>query len=141
MLDGPVPEALTFDDVLLVPAKSAVLPAQVDTRTLFSRHILLNIPVVSAAMDTVTDSRRSEEHTSELQSQSNLVCRLLLEKKKKNKLILCSSRASDFLQDGHRCVVSTKLRRRPHAVDGNNMELRARATTHHPASDIPPILH
>ncbi len=57
MLDGPVPEALTFDDVLLVPAKSAVLPAQVDTRTLFSRNILLNIPVVSAAMDTVTDSR------------------------------------------------------------------------------------
>src|SRR6266699_3017462 len=57
MLDGPVPEALTFDDVLLVPAKSAVLPGQVDTRTLFSRNILLNIPVVSAAMDTVTDSR------------------------------------------------------------------------------------
>src|SRR2546426_9346480 len=57
MLDGPVPEALTFDDVLLVPAKSAVLPAQVDTRTLFSRNILLNIPVVSAAMDSVTDSR------------------------------------------------------------------------------------
>ena len=57
MLDGPVPEALTFDDVLLVPAKSEVLPAQVDTRTLFSRNILLNIPVVSAAMDTVTDSR------------------------------------------------------------------------------------
>src|SRR5207249_2963487 len=57
MLDGPVPEALTFDDVLLVPAKSEVLPAQVDTRTRFSRHILLNIPVVSAAMDTVTDSR------------------------------------------------------------------------------------
>ena len=43
--------------MLLVPAKSAVLPAQVDTRTRFSRHILLNIPVVSAAMDTVTDSR------------------------------------------------------------------------------------
>ena len=57
MLDGPVPEALTFDDVLLVPAKSEVLPAQVDTRTRFSRQILLNIPVVSAAMDTVTDSR------------------------------------------------------------------------------------
>src|SRR6266581_1592580 len=57
MLDGTVPQALTFDDVLLVPAKSEVLPAQVDTRTLFSRHILLNIPVVSAAMDTVTDSR------------------------------------------------------------------------------------
>src|SRR5207244_1198189 len=57
MLDGPVPQALTFDDVLLLPAKSEVLPAQVDTRTLFSRNILLNIPVVSAAMDTVTDSR------------------------------------------------------------------------------------
>jgi IMP dehydrogenase len=57
MLDGPVPEALTFDDVLLVPARSAVLPAQVDTRTLVSRHISLNIPLVSAAMDTVTESR------------------------------------------------------------------------------------
>ena len=57
MLDGPVPEALTFDDVLLLPAKSAVLPPQVDTRTRFTRHITLNIPVVSAAMDTVTESR------------------------------------------------------------------------------------
>src|SRR5438552_227256 len=57
MLDGPVPEALTFDDVLLVPAKSEVLPAQVDTRTPFSRNIRLNIPLASAAMDTVADSR------------------------------------------------------------------------------------
>jgi IMP dehydrogenase len=57
MLDGPIPEGLTFDDVLLLPAKSSVLPAQVDTRTLFSRHIPLNIPIVSAAMDTVTESR------------------------------------------------------------------------------------
>lgn len=54
---GPIPEALTFDDVLLRPAKSSVLPAQVDTRTQFSRNIPLNIPVVSAAMDTVTESR------------------------------------------------------------------------------------
>ncbi|MGH9327879.1 MAG: IMP dehydrogenase [Terriglobia bacterium] len=54
---GPIPEALTFDDVLLRPAKSSVLPAQVDTRTLFSRNIPLNIPIVSAAMDTVTESR------------------------------------------------------------------------------------
>ncbi len=52
-----IPEALTFDDVLLCPAKSSVLPAQVDTRTLFSRNISLNIPIVSAAMDTVTESR------------------------------------------------------------------------------------
>src|SRR5947207_11874408 len=57
MLDGPVPEELTFEDVLLLPAKSAVLPPQVDTRTRFTRHITLNIPVVSAAMDTVTESR------------------------------------------------------------------------------------
>ncbi len=57
MLDGPIPEALTFDDVLLLPAKSAVLPTQVDTRTPFTRHIVLNIPIASAAMDTVTESR------------------------------------------------------------------------------------
>lgn len=57
MLDGPIPEALTFDDVLLVPAKSAILPTQVDTRTHFTRNITLNIPVASAAMDTVTESR------------------------------------------------------------------------------------
>ena len=57
MLDGPIPEGLTFDDVLLLPAKSAVLPTQVDTRTQFTRNISLNIPIVSSAMDTVTDSR------------------------------------------------------------------------------------
>jgi IMP dehydrogenase len=57
MLDGAVPEALTFDDVLLLPAQSSVLPIQVDTRTLFSRNITLNVPIVSAAMDTVTDAR------------------------------------------------------------------------------------
>ncbi|HNK84968.1 MAG TPA: IMP dehydrogenase, partial [Flavobacteriales bacterium] len=47
-------EGLTYDDVLLVPAWSEVLPRQVDIRTRFSRNIALNIPVVSAAMDTVT---------------------------------------------------------------------------------------
>ena len=57
MLDGPIPEGLTFDDVLLVPNKSGILPTQVDTRTRVSRHITLNIPIVSAAMDTVTESR------------------------------------------------------------------------------------
>jgi IMP dehydrogenase len=57
MVDGPIPEGLTFDDVLLMPAKSTVLPAEVDTRTQFTRHIQLNIPIVSAAMDTVTESR------------------------------------------------------------------------------------
>ena len=57
MLDGPIPEALTFDDVLLSPARSEVLPSRVDVATLLTRHIRLNIPLVSAAMDTVTDSR------------------------------------------------------------------------------------
>jgi len=57
MLDGPIPEGLTFDDVLLLPNKSSLLPTQVDTRTRVTRHITLNIPIVSAAMDTVTESR------------------------------------------------------------------------------------
>ena len=57
MLDGAIPEGLTFDDVLLLPAKSSILPAQVDTGTKLSRNISLNIPIVSAAMDTVTESR------------------------------------------------------------------------------------
>ncbi|MFC3852327.1 IMP dehydrogenase [Salinispirillum marinum] len=50
-------EALTFDDVLLVPGYSEVLPNQVSLKTQFSRNIFLNIPLVSAAMDTVTESR------------------------------------------------------------------------------------
>ena len=57
MLDGPIPEGLTFDDVLLVPSKSAILPTEVDTSTRVTRHITLSIPIVSAAMDTVTESR------------------------------------------------------------------------------------
>jgi IMP dehydrogenase len=50
-------EALTFDDVLLRPAESAVLPAEADTATRLTRRIRLGIPLVSAAMDTVTESR------------------------------------------------------------------------------------
>ncbi len=50
-------EALTFDDVLLVPAASSVLPSTADTRTRITRGIALNIPLVSAAMDTVTEGR------------------------------------------------------------------------------------
>ncbi|MEJ2009694.1 MAG: IMP dehydrogenase [Acidobacteriota bacterium] len=57
MLDGPIPEGLTFDDVLLLPARSGVLPATADTRTQLTARISLNIPIVSAAMDTVTESR------------------------------------------------------------------------------------
>ena len=50
------PEGLTFDDVLLVPAYSEVLPREVSVQTRFSRNIRLNIPIVSAAMDTVTEA-------------------------------------------------------------------------------------
>ena len=56
MIHFPVPEALTFDDVLLLPARSDVVPAQANTQTQLSRNIRLNIPLVSAAMDTVTES-------------------------------------------------------------------------------------
>lgn len=51
------PEGLTFDDVLLIPAKSEVLPRDVDVGTRLSRNIRLNIPLVSAGMDTVTEAR------------------------------------------------------------------------------------
>src|ERR1700720_4662767 len=57
MTDGAIPEGLTFDDVLLLPGKSSVLPTQADTRTRLARNVPLNIPIVAAAMDTVTDSR------------------------------------------------------------------------------------
>src|SRR5256885_11964331 len=57
MIHFPVPEALTFDDVLLLPAHSDVVPALANTQTRLSRNINLNIPIISAAMDTVTESR------------------------------------------------------------------------------------
>ena len=56
MLTNEIPEALTFDDVSLAPARSDVLPTETDTSTRFSRHISLFIPVSSSAMDTVTES-------------------------------------------------------------------------------------
>ena len=52
-----LPEALTFDDILLVPRQSTVLPSQVDVRTRLTDRIHLNAPLLSAAMDTVTESR------------------------------------------------------------------------------------
>ncbi|MGH9462698.1 MAG: IMP dehydrogenase, partial [Vicinamibacteria bacterium] len=52
MTEPHIPVALTFEDVLLVPQKSDVLPSDVDTTTGFSRRIRLNIPIVSSGMDT-----------------------------------------------------------------------------------------
>jgi IMP dehydrogenase len=57
MLDKDLRVGLTYDDVVLVPAKSEVLPGETDTRTQVSRHVTINIPIVSAAMDTVTEAR------------------------------------------------------------------------------------
>src|SRR5579859_5055327 len=57
MINDSIPEGLTFDDVLLLPGKSAVLPADTDTRTCFTRKLALQIPLASAAMDPVTESR------------------------------------------------------------------------------------
>src|SRR5258707_8746565 len=58
MLEQEVlPVGLTFDDVLLIPAESSVLPRDIDVSTRLTERITLNIPLVSAAMDTVTESR------------------------------------------------------------------------------------
>ncbi len=57
MLDNEVVDAFTFDDLLLVPAESNVLPRDIDGATFLTNNIKLNIPIISAAMDTVTESR------------------------------------------------------------------------------------
>ena len=56
MLEENIRTGLTFDDVLLVPRASSVLPRDVDTSTMLTPTIRLNVPLLSAAMDTVTDA-------------------------------------------------------------------------------------
>ena len=57
MLSDSIQTGLTFDDVSLIPAASSIAPSDADTRTFLTRELQINIPVVSAAMDTVTESR------------------------------------------------------------------------------------
>src|SRR5437867_10643174 len=57
MREKDIRVGLTYDDVVLVPAKSEVLPSETDTRTRLSRNVTINIPIVSAAMETVTETR------------------------------------------------------------------------------------
>ncbi len=61
MLEEKIPLGLTFDDVLLLPAYSEVLPTEVDTKTKLTKNITLNIPILSAAMDTVTETEMAIE--------------------------------------------------------------------------------
>src|SRR4026209_2833388 len=56
MISAEIPEGLTFDDVLLIPARSDALPNETDTSTQFTRGIRLQIPLCSSAMDTVTEA-------------------------------------------------------------------------------------
>ncbi|MBD1154865.1 IMP dehydrogenase, partial [Pelagibacterales bacterium SAG-MED21] len=53
----PIKEALTFDDVTMAPKYSEVLPSEVDTSTQLSKNLILKIPILSSAMDTVTESK------------------------------------------------------------------------------------
>src|ERR1700720_4721832 len=57
LTDGLAQEALTFDDVLLKPGLSELMPSEADIRTRLTRSVALNIPVISAVMDTVTEAR------------------------------------------------------------------------------------
>ena len=67
-----IEEALTFDDVLLVPAKSSVLPREVDVTTYLTPEIKLNIPIISAAMDTVTEANLAIAPELNSQSESKI---------------------------------------------------------------------
>ena len=60
-----VGEGLTYEDVLLVPSYSTILPSDVSLKTKFSKNVTLNLPIVSAAMDTVTESKMAIAMASE----------------------------------------------------------------------------
>ena len=72
-----LPEALTFDDILMVPAHSNVLPADINVRTRLAGDIYLNTPLISAAMDTVTEYRMAIAIARELGLNKSTVSRSL----------------------------------------------------------------
>ena len=76
-------EGITFDDVLLVPAYSEVIPNQVDLSTHLTKKIRLNIPMMSAGMDTVTEHRMAIAMARQVVSESSIrICRLRLRQKR-----------------------------------------------------------
>ncbi len=78
-------EGITFDDVLLVPAYSEVIPNQVDLSTHLTKKIVLNIPMMSAGMDTVTEHRMAIAMARQVESESSI--RICLLKHRQRKLI------------------------------------------------------
>lgn len=78
-------EGITFDDVLLVPAYSEVIPNQVDLSTHLTKKIVLNIPMMSAGMDTVTEHRMAIAMLARVESESSI--RICLLKHRQRKLI------------------------------------------------------
>ena len=78
-------EGITFDDVLLVPAYSKVIPNQVDVTTYLTKKVKLNIPMMSAGMDTVTEHRMAIAMARQVESESSI--RICLLKHRQRKLI------------------------------------------------------
>src|ERR1051325_2074993 len=86
MITSDIFEGLTFDDVLLIPDRSDVLPSQTDTSTFFTRNIRLQIPLCSAAMDTVTEAAlaiaSAASVTVSIAAEQSGICRRMFRVKK-----------------------------------------------------------
>lgn len=148
-----IQEGLTYDDVLLVPAYSEVLPRDVDTRSLLTREIQINIPLVSAAMDTVTEYRLAIAMAQEggigilhknmtIQQQADQVRKV---KRSESGLILdpVTVKPDETLANAGRLMLEYKLGGIP-VVDGDNKlvgiltnrDLRFQALDERPVSEL-----
>lgn len=151
--DKFVGEGYTYDDVLLKPAYSEILPAQADVSTYFSRNIKLNIPIVTAAMDTVTDSVMAIAIAQEggigvlhknmtIEQQASEVKKV---KRSENGIILdpITLHENALVGDAHRLMSEHKIGGIP-IIDENrvlkgiitNRDLRFERDTHRPISEI-----